>query len=157
LCGILHRFQAKFHFFPFYREGDRSDEMALTGLSKYLGGLTLPLEVCQSASLGELMERVGQCDFFIGVRYHAILLAVQTGVPILGISYAHKAWRFMTENGLGDFVLPLEDVTSIRLSRTWAQMMARRDEIKEKLAAINARQKELAARHFELIARALGE
>ncbi len=39
-----------------------------------------------------------------------IFLAVQAHVPTLSLSYAGKAWNFMNENGLGEWVIPVEEV-----------------------------------------------
>jgi hypothetical protein len=58
---------------------------------------------------------------------------------------------------LSEFALPVEEVTAERLKRTWDSLFLRRDFIRQELAIVSARQKELALRHFDLIAKVLSD
>ncbi len=46
-----------------------------------------------------------QADLVIGTAYHAVLFAVQAGVPVIAIGYAPKVDQFMQENGLGRWLI----------------------------------------------------
>lgn len=59
----------------------------------------------------ELRGIIGKCDLFIGAYMHANTSALSTYVPIVAISYSHKTEGIMNLVGLGEFVLPLKDLS----------------------------------------------
>jgi polysaccharide pyruvyl transferase WcaK-like protein len=155
LLEIHERQGASFVFFPLYRNKLGGDEEALARILYHLPRGSLSVEVRRLSCVTLLLEQTGRCDAFIGARYHAVVAAIRTGIPVLGIDYGRKTLRLMTENGLGDFVLPVEEATGERLKRTWDCLCLRRDLLRRSLAVVNGRQQELALRHFDLIAKAM--
>lgn len=59
----------------------------------------------------ELRGIIGKCDLFIGAYMHADTSALSTYVPVVAISYSHKTEGIMNLVGLGEFVLPLKDLS----------------------------------------------
>jgi hypothetical protein len=53
--------------------------------------------------------------------------------------------------------LPFEEAASERLKKIWHCLLLRRNFIKRELAVLDARQRELALRHFDLIAKVLSD
>lgn len=45
-------------------------------------------------------EPFGQCELFIGMHFHSVLLALQNEIPVLALSYSDKVRRLMDEYGL---------------------------------------------------------
>ncbi len=134
-----------------------NDRVALERIRDRFQGTDVPVETVEFRSLDELRRSISLCDAFIGVRYHSVLLSVQGEVPVMGISYAHKTQRFMQENGLGDYVIRVEDVTSERLREIWERLWRNRDEVREMLPGINEHETALARKHFDLIFRIPGK
>jgi polysaccharide pyruvyl transferase CsaB len=58
----------------------------------------------------EMQAVLGQCDLVLGMRLHALLLALNQLVPVVGLAYDPKVSAQMAEAGLGDLVcsLPLD-------------------------------------------------
>jgi polysaccharide pyruvyl transferase WcaK-like protein len=52
-------------------------------------------------------------DLVVGTALHAIIFAVQAGIPVIAIDYASKVSRFMTEVGLGEYVLAADAVAEL--------------------------------------------
>jgi polysaccharide pyruvyl transferase WcaK-like protein len=148
---------ARFRFFPFYKGSCWNDCVALERIRDRFQGTDVPVETVEFRSLDELRRSISLCDAFIGVRYHSVLLSVQGEVPVMGISYAHKTQRFMQENGLGDYVVRVEDVTSARLQEIWERLWRNRDEVREMLPRINEHETALARKHFDLILKTPGK
>jgi colanic acid/amylovoran biosynthesis protein len=144
------------HFFPFYKGSRWNDRVAVDRLRESLGDTDVQIETIEFGSLDVLRRSISLCDAFIGVRYHSVLLSVQEQVPVMGISYAHKTQRFMQENSLRDYVIPVEDVTSERLFEIWERLWQGRHEIRDELRRINEHETRLAKRHFELMLKPLG-
>ena len=49
------------------------------------------------------------CEFFVGMRFHSVLLALQNEVPVIAIVYSGKVRRLMREYDLEDFCLEPDD------------------------------------------------
>jgi polysaccharide pyruvyl transferase WcaK-like protein len=130
--------------------------VAVDRLRESLGDTDVQIETIEFGSLDDLRRAISLCDAFIGVRYHSVLLSVQERVPVMGISYAHKTRRFMQENGLGDYVIPVEDVTTERLIEIWERLWHGRHMVRDELRRINEHETRLARRHFELMLKPLG-
>lgn len=52
------------------------------------------------------MDVAGECDFFIGMRLHACLMAMLAGTPALGLAYEDKTPQIFEQLGLGCWQLP---------------------------------------------------
>ena len=61
----------------------------------------------------------------------------------------------MRENGLGEFVIPVEALSAEVLRERWDLLWKERNAVKEKLAAICRKEKRRARRHFDLVFQAL--
>ncbi len=146
----------RFRFFPFYKGSIWNDRVALDRQRERLAGTDFQVTTVEFGSLDGLRRSISLCDAFIGVRYHSVLLSVQGEVPVMGISYAHKTRRFMQENGLGDYVIPVEDVTSEDLRAIWERLWLSRSEVRDMLPRINQHEAELAQNHFDLMLKPRG-
>jgi colanic acid/amylovoran biosynthesis protein len=78
---------------------------------------TAPLAVEEGADYRALHSLYGECTLLIGTRFHSVIFALTSGVPCAAIGYEHKTAGIMAELGLGDWVVPIEEVTAERL---WA-------------------------------------
>jgi len=52
-----------------------------------------------------------QSEFFVGMRFHSVLLALQNEVPVIAVNYSGKVRRLMREYDLEDFCLEPDDPT----------------------------------------------
>jgi len=56
----------------------------------------------------ELMEALGRCDAFIGMRLHACILAMLAGVPAMGLGYEDKTEEIFRQMGLESYQIPFD-------------------------------------------------
>ncbi len=157
LAAVRADHGVRFRFFPFYEASAWPDRRALEDVMARRRDVDLPVETVRWENHADLRRQIAACHAFIGVRFHSVLLAVQAGVPVLAISYAEKTANFMTENGLGRFVIRYEDVTAEGLLERWRRLWRERTTLKAELAGICAMQKAVAERHFDLIFEAIGK
>lgn len=155
LCYIAAEYHGRFLFFPFYDASAWPDTRALTSMLGRIQDADFFVEVCRWRDLTNLRQKISNCDAFVGTRLHSILLSVQASVPVLAISYAEKAWRFMTENQLGQYVIRIEDASSHSLKERWDLIWKERERVRKIFAAVSGTQKRLALRHFDLILQTL--
>lgn len=159
VAGLLGKIKeelgARFLFFPYYKGSRWNDSVALEQLRGRFGDDGVDVETYDFDDLDDLFAGISGCDAIIGVRYHSVLMSVQAGIPVLGISYAHKTQRFMRENGLEDYVLRVEDVSLERLWDRWGRLWSNRSKLREAYLDVCAREKKLAEQHFDLMLRVI--
>lgn len=56
----------------------------------------------------ELMQALGRCDAFIGMRLHGSILAMLAGVPAMGLGYEDKTEQIFRQMGLEGYQLRFE-------------------------------------------------
>jgi polysaccharide pyruvyl transferase WcaK-like protein len=61
-------------------------------------------------------------NFFIGMRFHSLLLATVNQTPFLGIAYDTKCWRFIEESGYSH-ALQLENLAPDRLKDLFVSLV----------------------------------
>ncbi len=127
LKRIYQETGACFRFFPFYRGSQWHDGVALGRLMKQIADPEFPIETIPFRNLHKTQDDMLDCDIFIGVRYHSVLISVQNNIPVLAIGYGKKTWRFMSENGLSDYCLRVEDVSGNGLQKRWDELWQNRN------------------------------
>jgi polysaccharide pyruvyl transferase WcaK-like protein len=75
-------------------------------------------------------------DLMIGTAFHAVIFAIQAGVPVIAISYAAKVERLMNELGLAEYVLKIDEWR--KLPALVARVIAQHDQIAARLREITA-------------------
>lgn len=105
------------------------DEM-LKGKSGYKILSEVPIDLASSY--------LRQCDVFVGMRFHSLLLAAVNQVPFVALAYDTKCWRFVQENDY-PFAVELEKADSEVLIDLFEQTMASRQEASKKLGMISRR------------------
>ncbi|GAA4852808.1 polysaccharide pyruvyl transferase family protein [Kitasatospora terrestris] len=74
-----------------------------------------PILVEDRVDYRDLKGVYGECSMLIGTRFHSVIFSLTSGVPCVAIEYEHKTRGIMADLGLGQWVLPIEDVTFERL------------------------------------------
>lgn len=54
-------------------------------------------------------KMISKLDYFIGMRYHSIIFSVKMLVPVVAISYEHKAVGFLQKAGLHELNIDIHD------------------------------------------------
>lgn len=68
-----------------------------------------PHTISRSRTVSELMETISKSDCVVATRFHATVLPLQLGIPVLGICYYRKAAELLTDVGLGDYYVNIDD------------------------------------------------
>lgn len=74
---------------------------------------------------------IGRVGVVVAMRFHALVLAAQSGVPFVGFDYHPKTRAFFKEIGLSQFCLPLNDLDGLR--RALKEVLHRHSEIRNHL------------------------
>ena len=103
----------------------------LTGRSGYKMLAEVPIDLASSY--------LQQCDLFVGMRFHSLLLSTAAQVPFLAIAYDTKCWRFIEETSY-PYAIKLEDMTLEHLMHLFEEALAAKGEIKAQLGRISRQQ-----------------
>ncbi|MET7694872.1 polysaccharide pyruvyl transferase family protein [Streptomyces sp. NPDC005483] len=74
-----------------------------------------PLMVDEVVDYRDLKGLYDECTLLIGTRFHSVIFSLTSNVPCVAIEYEHKTRGIMADLNLGEWVLPIADVTHDRL------------------------------------------
>lgn len=69
---------------------------------------------------------LGETQFVIGMRLHALILATGVGVPAVGVAYDSKVTQYMKSVGLRQYVVPFQGITARRVIWLTDKLVANR-------------------------------
>ena len=73
-----------------------------------------------------------QCDLFIGMRFHSLLLATANRVPFVAVAYDTKCWRFVNEENYR-YAIELEKLQPDKLVMLCQKTLASTSKVKQQL------------------------
>jgi polysaccharide pyruvyl transferase WcaK-like protein len=103
-------------------------------------------------TLDELWDVLRRLDYAVAARYHGVVTACLTGVPVLGMAYERKTLDVMEILGVGEFGALIPDITSEWLIEHLDRLISERDRVETTIEA-NVRTARAAVEdQFELTA-----
>lgn len=91
-------------------------------------------------------------DLLVGTRFHSVIFSLCAGIPCLAIEYEHKTSGILRDLGLGDWYLPIEDVTSPLLVEGFERLVAEQHALKPVIEQAVRTARQQAERGADLIA-----
>lgn len=77
---------------------------------------------------------IGECDFLVASRFHAMVSALAKGIPTIAISWSHKYTEVLEMFELEEWVVECETLSLDNLWSTFQKLVRRRREVKDKIA-----------------------
>ena len=99
---------------------------------------------------------LGMADFAVCMRLHALIYAMEKGVPAIGIVYSPKIRGFMEAMGQ-EWYMPVEETNIETLVKYASDIHANKDEISKEIFEAGVRLRNLAAQNVELCVKLLEE
>ncbi len=84
----------------------------------------------------DLKVLYGEIDQLIGTRFHSVIFALTAMTPCIAIEYEHKTGGIMRDLGLGSWVVPIEQVTTTRLTDLFDRLLAEHGEYRDHLEQV---------------------
>jgi len=102
---------------------------------------------------GVFAAMISRCQIFVGSRFHSCIFALLGSVPTIAIAYLPKTTGIMSDLGLSDFVLPIDEIKPEDLIAKFDAMCALGGAMSENLRGSIARYRALNGRfNADLIA-----
>jgi polysaccharide pyruvyl transferase WcaK-like protein len=106
------------------------------------------------ADLERFLRALSRCEFMIGERLHAIVLAAALDIPFVGLAYKPKCYDFAESIGLSRLLLNPNTLTAARLERGIVESLSHRHDIVEEMrAGVSLLRRRLDAAGDEITAR----
>jgi colanic acid/amylovoran biosynthesis protein len=67
----------------------------------------------------DILSIYASLDYLVGTRFHSVIFALLSHVPAVAIEYEHKTSGIMQDLGLEKWVIPIESVTTKKLTRLY--------------------------------------
>jgi|GEM_PF-1589524 len=120
-------------FVPFQNKFNPRNDLLFT--KEEFGPLLAGYEnqtILENVTIDTIGSYIRQCDVFIGMRFHSLLLSAVSEVPFVAVAYDTKCWRFVSEIGY-DYAVELENLTVNSLQYAYENALASRKTIKKHL------------------------
>ncbi|ONF45448.1 hypothetical protein BTO32_03060 [Marinobacter lutaoensis] len=133
----------------------RKDENVIDDILSQLGAedavATGHLSIQRNRSVNELMQHLGAADLVVATRFHATVLPLQLGVPVLGICYYRKAAELLNDVGLGDYQVAIDDFDAPTLIAKYRDLARRVRQGDIQLDGEMARYRDALAEQYQAI------
>ena len=103
----------------------------------------------------EIMSLLGRMNVVVGEKLHSVILALNVGVPCVGIAYEPKVQSLFEEMGHPEWSVTPEQVQSMELTTCFRRVWEARDRIRSELVAIQAGLKKRSLMNYALLNRLL--
>jgi polysaccharide pyruvyl transferase CsaB len=136
----------------------QQDQELLTAIARSLQAYGINYLLPDTAGLhkpSQWLNLIKQCDFMIGMRLHALIMALKSGIASVGIAYDPKVSRLLT-----DFEQPILNLTKDSSADQWAETLKSALQQRRQLSELAFSKTRIAAnsacQNFHLLARILG-
>jgi len=92
------------------------------------------LQVASIRTVDDLAREIGRADVIIATRFHAIVIAMLMGKPVLGLCNESKMTDLMSDMGQAAYALPLDSFEVSGALARFADLQADRDRVTAELA-----------------------
>ncbi len=143
-CGALHAkgFQVILFAHTLGPSSHENDTLAIGRVAKELDRSGIPYVYIDDDSLTcrDVMAIYSCADYLIGTRFHSVIFAQNSCVPTIAISYGgNKGVGIMSDLGLDEYSIPMDEVSINKLSKTFDSMVKADDEYRAKLKGFRTR------------------
>lgn len=85
--------------------------------------LSSQLVLAKNREVDQLMKVLNQADLIVATRFHATVLPVQLGKPVMGVCYYRKAMEQLADIGMGEAYMPIDDLDADTLYSKYLTVM----------------------------------
>ena len=93
------------------------------------------LAIKRSDTVQDLVNTISEADLILPTRFHATMLPLLLGRPVLGLCYHDKSKALLDEVGLGDYYVDIYSFTDDELCRKFDLLIENIDQAKLKIKA----------------------
>ncbi|MCD6459712.1 polysaccharide pyruvyl transferase family protein [bacterium] len=136
LQEISKKLSAEIALIPFeFSEKVGGDRKYLDRIKQRLISMKVPVKEISFASFPsftEVSEAISQCDLFLSMRFHGVILSILLDVPVGAIACSPKITSLMNDNNLNEYRIGITDIENNGLAAFTEQMFKNLEKVKLK-------------------------
>ncbi|HIJ59049.1 MAG TPA: glycosyltransferase, partial [Nitrospirae bacterium] len=134
VAKFIKEFADKFDF-TFVSFQDHDNYNSDTMIYKELLSRVDNIDLIQSKDyrLDEIEEIFGNFSFFIGMRFHSIILSLKYKIPFIAISYWNKVEGLLSELGLLSYCIDIQDTSGNTLTEKFLNIYNKKQQVLENI------------------------
>ncbi|MCM1167529.1 MAG: polysaccharide pyruvyl transferase family protein [Ruminococcus sp.] len=105
----------------------------------------------------ELRLLIGKCTALAASRFHAMIAALERGVPVMLVGWSHKYKEVLDMFGLGEYAADYSQLTSDRLWAEFQRLLENSEEIRARISENLPRVRTSSRKNIELISAEIGK
>ncbi len=130
VCTVHHS-QVVLLGHEFFKDKRLPDDRTLCNLILSCLDSSLPVKhIDQDLSAPEIKSVIGNCDWLLSSRYHALIAALSQNIPVISLGWSHKYEELMKAVGLDDCSLSLQESNDM-VQKKITSVFARTDSLKQ--------------------------
>lgn len=98
-----------------------------------------------------LRSLIARCDLFVASRFHAMISALATGVPVLVLGWSHKYQEVLEMFGLPRWSVPNDDLNLDAFEQHFSALASHRDQVEAQIRSALPRVQQLALEQIALV------
>lgn len=91
-----------------------------------------------SSTFSDCVSNLAGCNLVLGMRLHSLILAIGNGIPVVGLIYDPKVRNLMSQAGIGQFAIDLNNATPESISGALEEIIQRDDALSTHLRSISS-------------------
>jgi polysaccharide pyruvyl transferase CsaB len=151
----LRQLKARLWFVPLQTGGGEDDHAGAESVINELGAGDNARLLGKGYTPRETMGLLAQMDAVIGEKLHAIIFAINSQVPVIGISYQAKVENLFREIDHEEWCLSLSEMRENSIIAKFSHVWVEREQIKKELKSISASMQKRSMMNFTLLAQVL--
>src|SRR5262249_47503231 len=100
-------------------------------------------------SVHDLLAAMSRMDYIVTCRFHGVVFAHLLNKPVLAIAHHPKVTDLMTDLGLSNYCVDIQEFDPRLLRERFAAMIVNTDEIKGRMAATLTKNRQRLGRQFD--------
>ncbi len=81
----------------------------------------------------ECAINLAQCDIVLGMRLHSLILAIGSGIPVIGLIYDPKVKNLMSQVGIAKYAIDLNEATGAVITKSIEEVIQNKSMLSAKL------------------------
>ncbi|MGD8457421.1 MAG: glycosyltransferase [Anaerolineales bacterium] len=140
-------------FFPFqYMQEELLDDVAVSErIQRLMKNSPRTRIFKRNYSIERKLAQLKQCDLILGMRLHAVILAIKYGIPVIGLGYDPKIKNVLSQAGISEYGIELGQLTAQNLGLLLERVCEHKSGLENHLQYVSMKLRKKAQENKKLV------
>ena len=141
---------------PYTKMRHNNDALTIEEICNYIEDKNSFYAVKKDYDCKQLRDLIGMTDYYVASRFHSMISALSTGVPVLVFGWGKQKYlEVMKEFELEDYTFDYQDLNVDKMIEQFEKLIQNRELVKEKISRNLPKVYTSSMRHLELVEQVL--